>query len=273
MCVWWGSLVAAKRPLGAPGTLLAVVEGMNTHRYSILLGGLVAATASVVCASCSAGGEEFTLVDSGTGGGDAGTVPGDEGAARPACGIDASAVHGLRSDGRVDVSASEAWPNRGPEPPPLSPSEVLGACAILSALLHAAPSRCRCRGSGQVTCGPDPSLRHSQLSRHRGEGRPRQREQRALDLRCAAASARRWLQGSLPEHQASRPPRVPGRRLLVGRSASRRDVPGGHCVARERSGDLHARLFPFVYCLQRELSHRMRRSAESRLRSGGQGSM
>jgi hypothetical protein len=42
-------------------------------------------------------------------------------------------VHGIRPDGRVDVSAAEAWPNRPAEPPIVTPSELLGGCAILAA--------------------------------------------------------------------------------------------------------------------------------------------
>jgi hypothetical protein len=42
-------------------------------------------------------------------------------------------VHGLRSDGTVDVTADEAWPNRPTEPPPLSAEELAQACARLAA--------------------------------------------------------------------------------------------------------------------------------------------
>src|SRR5258708_20759366 len=56
---------------------------------------------------------------------------GDKG--RTTCNIDAPIEHGVRADGRVDVSAQEAWPNRAPEPPMVTPSELLRACAILSA--------------------------------------------------------------------------------------------------------------------------------------------
>ena len=70
--------------------------------------------------------------------GDAGTTPtndapadGDKG--RTTCNIDAPIIHGIRPDGRVDVSAQEAWPNRPAEPPMVTPAELLGGCAILSA--------------------------------------------------------------------------------------------------------------------------------------------
>jgi hypothetical protein len=43
------------------------------------------------------------------------------------------AVHGLTPDGRVNVTAAEAWPNRPAEPAPPTAADMLGACAILSA--------------------------------------------------------------------------------------------------------------------------------------------
>src|SRR4051812_18589026 len=50
----------------------------------------------------------------------------------PGCGIQSTVVHGVRPDGKVDVTAAEAWPNRSAEPAALTPTEILGACAILS---------------------------------------------------------------------------------------------------------------------------------------------
>ncbi|MBK7399359.1 MAG: hypothetical protein IPJ34_24610 [Myxococcales bacterium] len=47
-------------------------------------------------------------------------------------------VHGLRSDGRVDVTAAEAWPARVAEPPGLSAIERARACVALGACLGAA---------------------------------------------------------------------------------------------------------------------------------------
>ncbi len=42
-------------------------------------------------------------------------------------------VHGLRADGTVDITPTEAWPNRGAEPAPLSADELAKACALLAA--------------------------------------------------------------------------------------------------------------------------------------------
>ena len=42
-------------------------------------------------------------------------------------------VHGVRPDGRVDVSARDAWPSRAAEPGPLTAVEIAQACAILGA--------------------------------------------------------------------------------------------------------------------------------------------
>lgn len=39
---------------------------------------------------------------------------------------------GRRSDGRVDISAAEAWPERAEEPPPLTPEQTADACAALA---------------------------------------------------------------------------------------------------------------------------------------------
>src|SRR5262249_35123866 len=54
-------------------------------------------------------------------------------AATPACGIMSTVVHGVTADGRVNVSAAEAWPSRPAEPAALTAADMLGACAILSA--------------------------------------------------------------------------------------------------------------------------------------------
>ena len=45
-------------------------------------------------------------------------------------------VHGLRDDGRVDVTAEEAWPDRPPRPLPLEPRAVAEACAALAACIN-----------------------------------------------------------------------------------------------------------------------------------------
>lgn len=44
-------------------------------------------------------------------------------------------VHGVRSDGRVDVTAAEAWPNRKAEPAPLTAAEIARACAVVGACI------------------------------------------------------------------------------------------------------------------------------------------
>lgn len=44
----------------------------------------------------------------------------------------AGPIHPLRPDGTVDVTVSEVWPNREPEPAPLSADELANACAILA---------------------------------------------------------------------------------------------------------------------------------------------
>jgi hypothetical protein len=74
-----------------------------------------------ICAGCNSG-EAFSAPDSGA----------------SACGIDASTVHGLTADGRVNVTASEAWPGR-PTVPPLTAIEVLSACAKLAACFNFPP--------------------------------------------------------------------------------------------------------------------------------------
>jgi hypothetical protein len=74
---------------------------------------------------CGSSSEPFAPVDKG-----------DSGAhwwaADPKCAIDTTEVHGLTADGRVNVTAAEAWPNRPAEPAPLTAADMLGACAILS---------------------------------------------------------------------------------------------------------------------------------------------
>jgi len=85
--------------------------------------GMFLAFFGVACSS----GEEFQGVPST----DASSETSEGG--RTTCNIDAPIVHGIRPDGRVDVSAAEAWPNRPPEPSLVTPSELLGGCAILSA--------------------------------------------------------------------------------------------------------------------------------------------
>jgi hypothetical protein len=48
--------------------------------------------------------------------------------------------HGVRQDGTVDVTPQEAWPNRQPEPPPLTAAEVAQACALMVACQSRASS-------------------------------------------------------------------------------------------------------------------------------------
>jgi hypothetical protein len=84
------------------------------------------AAAFAAWGGCSSS-EPFAPVDIG----DAGLPPSEGGT--PACGIVSTAVHGLTTDGRVDISAAEAWPSRPAEPRAITPAETLGACAILSA--------------------------------------------------------------------------------------------------------------------------------------------
>src|SRR5262249_31536212 len=45
----------------------------------------------------------------------------------------AGPVHGLRSDGSVNITVEEAWPNRAAETPPLSALELAQACSLLAA--------------------------------------------------------------------------------------------------------------------------------------------
>lgn len=45
----------------------------------------------------------------------------------------AGSVHGIRADGRVDVTVSEAWPDRPPGLPPPTPQDVAQACAAFAA--------------------------------------------------------------------------------------------------------------------------------------------
>jgi len=85
-------------------------EHMKTTRLLGCLLGLGAGASAF--AGCSGGGN-YAPVD-------------------PGCGIQSTAVHGVRPDGKVDVTAAEAWPNRAAEPAALTPTEILGACAILS---------------------------------------------------------------------------------------------------------------------------------------------
>ena len=44
-------------------------------------------------------------------------------------------VHGIRPDGRVDISAKEAWPNRPAAAVPPTPEEVADACAAFAACI------------------------------------------------------------------------------------------------------------------------------------------
>jgi hypothetical protein len=82
--------------------------------------------------ACSSG-EAFQAADAGASGGAGGGGP-DGGNGTTTCNIvGLPIVHGIKPDGRVDVSAAEAWPNRPPEPAAVTPSELLGGCAILTA--------------------------------------------------------------------------------------------------------------------------------------------
>lgn len=44
-------------------------------------------------------------------------------------------IYGVRDDGRINISAVEAWPNRPPKTPRLEPAEVAEACAALAACM------------------------------------------------------------------------------------------------------------------------------------------
>lgn len=55
-------------------------------------------------------------------------------------GTPAGPIHGKRADGRVDVTAAQAWPARSPEPPPLDPSQLARACVTLGSCLSPADS-------------------------------------------------------------------------------------------------------------------------------------
>jgi hypothetical protein len=50
-------------------------------------------------------------------------------------------VHGIRPDGRVDVTAAEAWPDRPPPEPVPSPQEVADACAAFEACVDSKSSQ------------------------------------------------------------------------------------------------------------------------------------
>jgi hypothetical protein len=54
-------------------------------------------------------------------------------AAGAGCPVASGPAHGLDANGRVDVTAAEAWPNRPAEPPALTSTEAAGACAVLLA--------------------------------------------------------------------------------------------------------------------------------------------
>jgi hypothetical protein len=101
-------------------------------KRATLLGCVVGLGAGICAwAGCGdGGGEQFAPVVVGDAGQDSGAANAD---AAPGCGIQSTAVHGLTPDGRVNVSAAEAWPSRPAEPAPLTSSERLGVCAINSA--------------------------------------------------------------------------------------------------------------------------------------------
>jgi hypothetical protein len=95
-------------------------------RFATVLGCVMGLGACATAwAGCGGGNETFAPVDKG-----------DSGAhwwaADPTCAIDSAEVHGLTPDGRVNVTAAEAWPSRPMEPTPPTAAEILSACAILS---------------------------------------------------------------------------------------------------------------------------------------------
>ncbi len=71
--------------------------------------------------------------------------PSDGGVSSP-CDFDAArcesranvggAVHGVRPDGRVDVTVAEAWPHRPPQPTLLPREDLARACVMLAACLY-----------------------------------------------------------------------------------------------------------------------------------------
>ncbi|MGZ3420162.1 MAG: hypothetical protein ACXVEF_42805 [Polyangiales bacterium] len=71
------------------------------------------------CSSCNNDGNRSDTVDCGERFCSAGTPTG--------------VPKGLTADGRVAVTAAEAWPNRGMEPAPLTPQELADACALINA--------------------------------------------------------------------------------------------------------------------------------------------
>ena len=61
-------------------------------------------------------------------------VTSDDPCAGQACNssIPKGEIHGVRADGRVDVTAAQAWPGRNPEPTPLTRGEIAQACARIA---------------------------------------------------------------------------------------------------------------------------------------------
>jgi hypothetical protein len=95
--------------------------------------GALVVSLAVGCSS----GDAFQAVEMDAGHAPDALADGDKG--RTTCNIDAPIVHGVRADGRVDVSKEEAWPNRPAEPPIVTPSDLLGGCAILAACFRLPP--------------------------------------------------------------------------------------------------------------------------------------
>ena len=85
----------------------------------------------------------------------------------------------LRADGTVDVTPSEAWPNRAPEPAPLTADELLAACAALAACTDVDP------GGGSVEAA-------RRLVQAACLTPPQGAEERAIPLSLPAPKNERW---------------------------------------------------------------------------------
>ncbi|HKQ69391.1 MAG TPA: hypothetical protein VJT73_08635 [Polyangiaceae bacterium] len=101
---------------------MRAIHGSLGRVWAVIVGGVVA--------GCSSGAEFTPAPDASADGGLFSDAPAP---LFTTCNIDAAIVHGVRADGRVDVSAAEAWPNRPAEPVAPSPPSLLGACAVLAA--------------------------------------------------------------------------------------------------------------------------------------------
>src|SRR5262245_36350252 len=113
------------------------------HRRALLAGIALAFALVPACigdgnnGGCDGGCHGGCLMPSGSSGSSRGTVPDcrlgcPEGCPQPFR-SPRGATRGIRPDGRVDVTAQAAWPERPPTQQLLSPEEVAAACAALAA--------------------------------------------------------------------------------------------------------------------------------------------